>query len=148
MKIKKSIKNKQKTKLLTKKNVLPGIVEKSLFLKTGTSVSDLNRLENIQGVPIYKLENVQGVPINRLENVQGVPINMTVQSYNRDIQSSTYTLICMILQKIIRKVLLVLAFPKCGLPFLCFQYYQNFVQISILLNKPKLLESRKFVVRF
>ena len=33
------------------------------------------------------------------------------------------TLTCMIVKTIPQKILLVLAFPKCGLPFLCFECY-------------------------
>ena len=44
----------------------------------------------------------------------------------------------------IYKFLLVLWFSKCGLPFLCSQYYtgdiKNLVWISILLNKTKIVE--------
>ena len=46
-----------------------------------------------------------------------------------------------------QKIFLVLPFPKCGLPFLCYHYYRNFVQISILLNKAINVEvSMKFFI--
>ena len=80
------------------------------YRKTGVIAGSALWTKNVNDSSIYKMFHLEGSSLS-LEIIYGI-------------HSSTWFLTSMLHQTIILNFPLVLAFPKCGLPCLCTQYYR------------------------